>query len=78
MLFMQFDGTMMSILAFDLLSKNACHASNFWVHFACSTVMVFAVMMSCIVRKVVIGLSCTQHNFVLERGEKRHVQMYKT
>ena len=30
-----------SIIAFDLLSMNACNASNIWVHLACSTVMVF-------------------------------------
>ena len=35
---------MVSIIAFDKLSKEACQASNICVHLAGSTVMVFAVM----------------------------------
>ena len=43
MLFKLFDWTIIPIIAFDWLSKNARHSINILVLLACSTVMVLAV-----------------------------------
>ena len=45
MLFRPSDWTIVSVIAFDWLSKYVHHARSISVHLACSTVMVFAVIL---------------------------------
>ena len=56
--FRAFDWIMVSIMAFDWLSNNTCHASNIWIHMTCSTVMVFAVGHGTIKVAWLSNLSC--------------------